>query len=314
MRRFQLRKVVYGFLQRGAARIVCRQLVIVLEQGRQQHVKCGQMGVVACGNQAVQGHALDILQHLHGVNAARVLALDPGVDRVVLAFGACRARRREGPVIGVLDPPGAGIAQRDRVLESQGSVPFGGRVAAIDRAGVIKFWIPLGNEVAVKIGNRAVRVGVHRVVGSVGAHLLSPAESGVVRGLGAQVGLFQRGHRVLQQLDGDPTIMLGADDGPVMAVIHGELSRPQSGAQLVGYGDLADPQFLQAAAIPVVQAVRLLDDGLGIFVDGVAAVRGVHPAVARVESLVDEELAPRDRAVHIQSRIAHHLQFGTKIV
>ena len=76
----------------------------------------------------------------------------------------------------------------------------------------------------------------------------------------------------------------------------------------------ATRSFLKRAAIPVVQAVRLLDDGLGIFVDGVAAVRGVHPAVVRIESLIDEELAPRDGAVHVQSLLADHLQFGTKIV
>ena len=78
--------------------------------------------------------------------------------------------------------------------------------------------------------------------------------------------------------------------------------------------DLADLQFSQGAAVPVVKSVRPSDDGLGILVDGVAAVRCVHPAVVRIESLIDEKLAPGDGAINVQSLIAHHLQFRAEVI
>ena len=47
---------------------------------------------------------------------------------------------------------------------------------------------------------------------------------------------------------------------------------------------------------------------LGILVDGVPAIRGVHPAIVLIESLVDEELTPGDGAVYVQALLADHLQ------
>ena len=104
----------------------------------------------------------------------------------------------------------------------------------------------------MKISDRAVRVGIDRIVGRVGAHLLGLTEGGVVRGLGAQVRLRQRPHRILQQLDGYPVPVatqggapgiLGADDRAVMAVVHGEFPVFRPGALFERNGDLAHPQF-----------------------------------------------------------------------
>jgi hypothetical protein len=53
-------------------------------------------------------------------------------------------------------------------------------------------------------------------------------------------------------------------------------------------------------------------DGFGEFIDHVGAGRGMHPADVRIETLVDEELAPGDRAVRIEPGVAAHLQFGAE--
>ncbi len=51
---------------------------------------------------------------------------------------------------------------------------------------------------------------------------------------------------------------------------------------------------------------------LEVLVDVVDAAGRVHPAGAIVEPLVDEELAPRERAVRVQALVAHHLRFGAE--
>ena len=38
----------------------------------------------------------------------------------------------------------------------------------------------------------------------------------------------------------------------------------------------------------------------------------MHPAGALVESLIDEELSPRDRAVRVQPFVARHLHLGAE--
>ena len=40
----------------------------------------------------------------------------------------------------------------------------------------------------------------------------------------------------------------------------------------------------------------------------------MHPAVVRVESLIDKELSPGDGSVNVQSLLADHLQFGAEVV
>src|SRR5260370_5473899 len=136
--------------------------------------------------------------------------------------------------------------------------------------------------------------------------------------LGAQVGLRQRRYRIMKQLDGDPAggappAVLGADDRAVMTAVHGEFSISGPSALFERYGDSDGLEFSQSGAISVIQSVRLRDDGFGIFVDGIAAVRRVHPAVALVESLIDEELPPGHRAIDVQSLLADHLQFVAEV-
>ncbi len=99
-----------------------------------------------------------------------------------------------------------------------------------------------------------------------------------------------------------------------MAVIRGECSMSQAAALLERNGNLTHLQFSQCAAVPVVESIGLPDDALGIFVDGVPAIRGVHPAVARIESLIDEKLAPGHRAIHVQSLLTDHLQFRAEVI
>src|SRR5277367_5639401 len=100
----------------------------------------------------------------------------------------------------------------------------------------------------------------------------------------------------------------------MMTAVHGKRAAFKSGALFERDSDLAHLQFTERRAVLIVQSTRLLEDGLGVFVDCVAAVRGMHPAVVRIEPLIDEELSPRYRAIGVQSLLAGHLQFRTEIV
>src|SRR5258708_28776887 len=97
-------------------------------------------GVITGGDQAIQSHTANILQHFDGVNAAWILTLGPHVSRIVLALRACRARRREGPVIGVLDPTIGGIEEGDGVFHRIRPLPFGPGVSGIPPRGVVELW------------------------------------------------------------------------------------------------------------------------------------------------------------------------------
>ena len=66
-------------------------------------------------------------------------------------------------------------------------MPIGCRIAAIDRLGPIELWIAPRNEVAVKVSNVAVSVGIDRVVGRVCVQLHDLLELGVVLCLDAAV-------------------------------------------------------------------------------------------------------------------------------
>jgi hypothetical protein len=65
-------------------------------------------------------------------------------------------------------------------------------------------------------------------------------------------------------------------------------------------------------AVSVDVAVAFLGDGLEEFVFRVDAARRVHPADVLVESLVDEDLSPRDGAVRVEPFIARHLDLGAE--
>ena len=135
------------------------------------------MAVVGGRDQTIQGDLADVLQQFHGVDAARILALCPHVAGIVLALGTLRARRGKGPVIGVLNPAIRRIHQADDLIEGVCPLPFGCRVAAVDRAGEIEVRIALRNEVSVKVRDGAVGVGVHRIVRRVGSNLLRSCET-----------------------------------------------------------------------------------------------------------------------------------------
>ena len=248
------------------------------------------------------------------MDAARVFSLGPHVGRVVLALRARGTGCGERPVVGVHDPAVGRIEQGDGVFDGVCALPFGCRIAAVHRAGEIKFQVTPGNEIAVKISDAAVGVRIDSIVGSVGAQLLGLAKRCIVSGLGAQVRLFQRRHRILQQPDRDPLVVLGTDDRSVMAVIHGEVARHQLAVLPEGDGEVRDFQRSQLLAISVEKPTGFIDDGFGIFIDRIAAVGSVHPAVVRIEPLVDEELPPGRGAIDVQPLLADHLQFGAEIV
>src|SRR5260221_49506 len=114
------------------------------------------------------------------------------------------------------------------------------RIAAVDRMREIECRMALRYEISVKVGDGPVGVRVHRVVGGIGAHVLSFAEGGVVGGFRAQIGLRQRGHRFLQQFDGDPLAVVVANNRSMMTAIHGEGAVPHRFALLEGNGYPAD--------------------------------------------------------------------------
>ena len=189
-------------------------------------------------------------------------------------------------------------------------VPFGRGIAAIDWFGPVELGVALRDEVGMEVGDGAVRVSVDRVVRRVGVQLHRLAERLVVLRFGARVGLRQRFQRLLHQPDAHPLAVRLAHDRAVMCPVDGEVFLRHSGGSFVGHGNLRRGYRPLLGAVPISEAVALLRHGLEILVDVVDAARCVHPAGAVVESLVDEELAPGQRAVHVQAFLADHLRFG----
>src|ERR1700719_2199378 len=109
------------------------------------------MAVVAGGDQAIQGDIVDVLQNLDGMNAARILALDPHVRWKVLALRTGGAGCRERPVVGVLDPPAARVEQRDRLFDRMRTVPLDRGIAAVHRPSKIEFRVAPGNEISMEV-------------------------------------------------------------------------------------------------------------------------------------------------------------------
>ena len=99
----------------------------------------------------------------------------------------------------------------------------------------------------------------------------------------------------------------------MMAVIDGKAADEPAVSLFDGKGEAADAQRQQMRSISVTETLRPPHDHFGIFVDGVAAVRCVHPAVVSVEALIDEELSPRRGAVDVEPLFTGHLQLGTEI-
>ncbi len=220
--------------QVSAPRIGIGQRVVRGKQRRQQHIEGGQVPVIACGDQTVQRRIVQAAQDLSRVRAARILAPGPHVARIVCALWTLVPRRRERPIVAVEEPAVAGIQQCDRVSDRVGALPLGCRIAAVDRMREIECRMALRYEISVKVGDGPVGVRVHRVVGGIGAHVLSLAEGGVVGGFRAQIGLRQRGHRFLQQFDGDPLAVVVANNRSMMTAIHGEGAVPHRFALLEG--------------------------------------------------------------------------------
>ena len=247
------------------------------------------------------------------MQAARILGQRPHVLRIVLFQRAAGAGNAEGPVVRVLDPARGGIFLRDGFTDRMQALPFGGGIAAVDRALPVETGIAFGQEVAVEVGDIAVCIGVHRVVGRIGAQLHRLVEVLVAACLGARIRLREGLERLLHQLDRDPLAVLGAHDGAVVAAIGSDRARGHAGGGLVGQRNVLGLHLALAVTVFVEHLAIALDHGLEVFVDDVAPAGGVHPPGALVEALVDEELSPGDRAVGIEALFAGHVDFGPEV-
>src|SRR6476619_7906581 len=99
-----------------------------------------------------------------------------------------------------------------------------------------------------------------------------------------------------------------------MRAIGGEgagSERTVSPAKPNGDGPNADRPALRTVAITIAGSAPL--DFLRELVDDVDPARRMHPAGVRVESLVDEELAPRRCAVDVQPFVTRDLLFRAEI-
>ena len=250
-------------------------------------------------------------EDLDGVHAARVLAA--GIDirrKCLLTRAVAGTGRRERIVVGVVDPAVLRIDDVGRFIEGQHAVPFGRRVAAVNRLGPVKLRIALRNEVRVEVGDVAAGIRVERVVRRVGVdvhHLLVLVERAR---LGARVRLDERLHRLFHQPHADPLAVGLPHDRAAMGPIGRELALRHAVRRFVGHHDLLrDERLLFGADLIGVAAVGLLRHRLEVLVDVVDAARRVHPAGLVVEALVDEELSPRQRAVGVQAFLADHVRF-----
>ena len=224
-----------------------------------------------------------------------------------------------------MNPTGGGIKEADSLVDGVETLPFGGGVGAVHGLLPIEFGIAARGEVAVEVGDVAVSIGVDGVVGRVGAELHHLGELGVSAGFGALVGLGERGDGIVHHFHGDPAAVFFADDRAVVAEVGGDGALlHRGGAVGAGRGAVGENDFLGDER-PGLGAVaiggrggaggrgRSSDDGLEVFVDHIGAVGSVHPAEAVVEPLVDEELAPSDGTVGVETFFADGVDLGTEI-
>ena len=94
-----------------------------------------------------------------------------------------------------------------------------------------------------------------------------------------------------------------------MRAIDSERLLGHPGGRLVGNRDRPGLHRAFLGTEGVDQGIALLGGGEDELVDVVHAARGVHPAGLLVEALVDEELAPGERAVGVQPLLAGDLRF-----
>src|SRR5882724_4912687 len=113
----------------------------------------------------------------------------------------------------------------------------------------------------------------------------------------------------LHQADAYPFPVLRANDWAMLCSINRETLFGHAGVRFVRDFDDRSRQRTLFVAVLVIDPIALLHDGLEIFVDRIDGARGMHPATVFVESLVDKELSPGDRAVRVEAFTAGHLQF-----
>ena len=285
--------------------------VLGRDQARNQPGEAGQIGIIGSADQAIEGEMRIGRQHDLGMGTARILAGLVHVAGKGLALRAVRAGRRPGPVIGVHRPAALGVYRLGQAGQVMQAAPVGRRIAAVHGLRIIEAIVADRHELRVEISDLALVVGQQRVVAAVRLILRDLEEARIVAGLGAQIALFQRRHRLVHQREGDPLVALGPHDRAVMGGVAGEGALGELAVfGTVGNGDGLFGDRAQFLAIAVEETIALRHDRLGKFIDIVDAARRVHPADMAVEALIDEELAPGDRAIGVQSLVAAHLQFG----
>ena len=95
-----------------------------------------------------------------------------------------------------------------RFLDGEQTLPLGCRVTSIDRLGEVEARVAAGNEIAVKVGDVPIRIGIDGVVRRVRLQLHGPQVFLVACRLGPQIRLHQRLHRLLHQPDRHPLAIL----------------------------------------------------------------------------------------------------------
>src|SRR5581483_8242913 len=120
-------------------------------------------------------------------------------------------------------------------------------------------------------------------------------------------------HRFLHERDADPLVALRADDWAVLRAIDCEGSLLHARISLVRDADFRRHNWTLLVPVLVKVRVAFLDDRFEVFIHLIDRARRVHPAAMLVETLIDEELSPRDRAISIEAFIASHLQFGSEV-
>ena len=244
------------------------------------------------------------------MNTSRIFRIIRHVGRIICRFRAVSgARGIEWCVVRVLNPATVWIEYADHFTDCVQRSPVGCRVTAIERTVPVEIWVSFGNKVAVPVGNIALTVCIHRVVGRIGAQLHGGGKFFIVAGFGSAIGLCQRLDRLLHQADGYPVAIFLPNDRSVMGVIGSDFNFRHRIPVTKGETDqffLETPQFV---SVLIVVSVILLDDSLEIFIDRIGSAGGVHPSGILVETLIDKKLTPGNRAVCVQPFLAHHMQF-----
>ncbi len=151
------------------------------------------------------------IEHPHRVQPTRRLQPLLEISREVGLLQRAPPRSIPRRIVHVEQKATRRILQLRHLVQRSQPMPVRRRICAVHRVRVVETRIALRNKVAMPVRNRAVGIGVDRVIGRVRHQLHGLAILRVIARLCAQITLLQCLHRCIHQLEGDQVFAVLTD-------------------------------------------------------------------------------------------------------